>query len=251
MLYKVHILTKLTGVSARTLHYYDAIGLLKPAQTSKHGYRLYGQNELAKLQQILFFRELEFSLEKIQQIMRSPQYSVLGALYDQQKLLKLKDKHVHTLLTSIQKTITTMENNNPINQDEALSAFNDPDYLKYKNEVQERWGNTDAYKQSQERMKKLSKDDIAKLKADGIRFVKQLAKVFLSGASAASEEMQKLVDEQYNALRFWYEPNYEMFKGLGDMYVADPRFTKYYDKHAPGLAKFVRDAMHVYSDKHS
>lgn len=250
MPYTVKQLADLAGVSVRTLHYYDEIGLLKPSSVATNGYRSYDEAELLKLQQILFFRELEFPLEKITKIMGSKQFSPLGAMYDQRQLLELKAKRTRDLLKTLNKTISSLEHKTPMQQDDTFSAFNDPDYQKYKDEVVQRWGNTDAYKQSQERMKKMTKADIDKLKADGIIFVKKLAAVFTAGVPFNDPEMQELVDQQYNTLRTWYEPNYEMFKGLGEMYVVDPRFTVYYDKHAVGLAAYVRDAMVYYADQH-
>ncbi len=250
MPYSVKQLADLAGVSVRTLHYYDEIGLLKPSSIADNGYRSYDEAELLKLQQILFFRELEFPLEKIQKIMGSKQYSTLGAMYDQRQLLEHKTKRLSKLLATLNKTINSLEHNTPMTQEDTFSAFNDPDYLKYKDEVEQRWGNSDAYKQSQERMKKMTKADIDKLKADGIIFVKKLAEVFTSGVPFSDPKMQELMDQQYNSLRTWYEPSYELFKGLAQMYVDDPRFTVYYDKQAVGLAAYVRDAMIYYADQH-
>jgi hypothetical protein len=119
----------------------------------------------------------------------------------------------------------------------------------YAKEAQQRWGHTDAYKESQKRVAKMTKDDWARIQAEGDTLCKELAASM--GKDPASPEVQALVERHYNGLRAFFEPNLEMYRGLADMYVADPRFTAFYDKYAPGLATFLRDAMQVYCDASS
>ncbi len=117
---------------------------------------------------------------------------------------------------------------------------------QYAEEAKQRWGHTEAYKQSNERMKKMTKEDIANLKKNGEIFTRKLASVMPFGPK--SREAQELIAQHYNGLRTFYEPNLEMYRGLANMYVDDPRFRAYYDRFAKGLAVFMRDAMNYYAD---
>ena len=248
MRYTVKQLAQLAGISVRTLHYYDEVGLLKPSFIKENGYRFYEEKELLRLQQILFFRELDFTLDKIKQIMESPGFDSVAALYDQKELLKLKRKRIDGLLQTIEKTITAMKGGDLMSNDDTYSVFNDPTYQKHKNEVEERWGNTDAYKQSRERVGKMSKSDLDRVKAEGETIARTTAELMVKGFSHDSPEVQKQVDLFYQHLHHFYDPGYEMFRNLGQMYVDDPRFTKVYEDRAKGFASFMRDAMAYYSD---
>lgn len=250
MQYTVKQLSKIAGVSVRTLHYYDEIGLLKPSFLKKNGYRHYEEKELLKLQQILFFRELEFPLEKIKEIMHVSDFNALIALSDQQKLLEVKKQRIEHLLTTISKTIQSLKGGKSMTTDDTFSAFNDPTYQKYKEEVEKRWGKTDAYKQSMERVGKMSKADLERVKAEGEDIAQAIVDLMIKGFSFDSPDVQKQINRYYKHLHHFYEANYEMFKGLGKMYVDDWRFTKVYEKRAKGFASFMRDAMAFYADEH-
>lgn len=250
MEYTVKQLSRLSGVSVRTLHYYDQIGLLKPSFVKDNGYRCYEEKELLKLQQILFFRELEFPLEKIKQVMGSAQFDSITALSDQQHLLELKKKRLEKLINTIKATILSLKGGEIMSDDKKFSAFSDPTYQKYKDEVERRWGNTDAYKQSMERVGKMTKEDLNRVKAEQEDIAQTTADLMKKGFSSDSSEVQKQVSRFYQYLHHFYDPGYEMFKGLGQMYVDDPRFTEVYEKRAKGFAAFMRDAMAYYADEH-
>jgi DNA-binding transcriptional MerR regulator len=250
MNYTVKQLAKLAGISVRTLHYYDEIGILKPSYVKDNGYRCYEEKELIRLQQILFFRELEFSLEKIKRAMEAPHFNPLAAMKDQRKLLELKKHRIERLLQTIDQTTASLKGGDYMSDDAKYSAFNDPTYQKYKDEVEERWGNTDAYKQSRERVGKMSKADLDRVKAEGEEIARTTAELMQKGFSYDSPEVQKQVDRFYKHLQNFYDPSYEMFKGLGQMYVDDPRFTKVYEDRADGFSLFMRDAMAHYAGNH-
>lgn len=246
MPYTVKQLACLSGVSVRTLHYYDEVGLLKPGRVEKNGYRQYGESELVKLQQILFFKELDFSLEDINKIMTSPGFDVSIALADQKQLLQMKRKRLDGLIKSIDKTMNTMNNNKKIQDDEMYDAFKDEDVKQYQDEVKQRWGNTDAYKQSQARVSKMTKKEMEKLKEDGKKHTQALADSMDKGPK--HPDVQALIAKSHEGVNFFYDCSLEMFRNLGEMYVPDPRFTAYYEKFRPGLAVFVRDAIAYYCD---
>lgn len=245
-MYTVNQLSKLASISVRTLHYYDEIGLLKPAQTLENGYRQYGEEELLKLQQILFFRELDFSLEEIQRILASPNFNRLEALRDQRNLIELKKKRLNRLIATIDKTIQKLNNEITMNDQDLYGGLSDEQQKKYAEEAKQRWGHTDAYKESMKRYAKMSKDDLKKIQEEGHKLMLEIVANMDKGAT--SPEVQKLIARHYDGLRTWYEPNLEMYRGLANMYVDDSRFAAFYEKYAPGLAVFMRDAMLAYAD---
>lgn len=246
MNYTINQLAQLAGVSARTLRYYDQIGLLKPSFIARNGYRTYQQAELIRLQHILFFRELDFSLADIRRIIDSPDFHVLASLEDQKALLQLQKKRLTQLIKTINTTITRMNNNEPINNKELYDAFADDDIKEYQAEAKERWGNTNAYKQSMERVSKMTKAEMDKLKADGKKFTQTLADHM--DLPVDHSDVQALIEQHYQGINFFYDCSLVMYRNLGQMYVDDPRFTAYYEKFRPGLAVFMRDAIAYYCD---
>lgn len=246
MSYTVNKLAKLAGVSVRTLHHYDAVGLLKPARAEKNGYRLYGDAELLRLQQIMFFRELDFPLDEIRRVLARPDFDMRAALRDQRKLIELKKKRLDGLIGTIDRTVKRLNRTIAMDDKELYDDFSTGEMDAYAKEAKERWGTTEAWRQSQERYKKMTKADLARIKDEADKLMKEIAAHREKGPASAA--VQALIARHYDALRTWYEPNLSMYRGLGDMYVADPRFAAYYEKYAPGLAQFMRDAMHAYCD---
>lgn len=244
MMYTVNKLAKVAGVSVRTLHYYDSVGLLKPHAIQKNGYRVYGERELLLLQQILFFRELDFPILEIKRIMSSPVFDMRQALRDHRAMIELKRKRLSNLIKTIDTTIDKINIQKPMDDkdiQEVYDAFGEDTIKQYAAEVKERWGNTEAYKQSMERASKMTKADMEKYKHDADVFMKTVAQTMDKGAT--SEEFQALIAEHFKSLSTWYEPNFEMYKGLAKMYVDDARFTAYYEAYAPGLAKVFSEGM--------
>lgn len=248
MSYSINQLAKLAGISVRTLHHYDQIGLLRPERNNWNKYRKYKEEELLKLQQIMFFIELDFPLKEIKTILANPSFKMEQALKEQKEMIKLKKKRLESLIATIDKTIKKIKRENNMTDKELYDKFDMSEVNEYADEAKKRWGHTDAWKQSQERTRDWTKADYAKLKADADKWMKNFAAQM--GHGPKSEAAQKLIDEHYNALRTFYEPNLEMYRGLADMYVADERFKAYYEKYAAGLAEFMRTAMHEYCDTH-
>ncbi len=247
MSYNVHELAKLAGISVRALHYYDEIDLLKPARLMKNGYRVYEEPQLLRLQQILFFRELDFPLTEIKKILESDKFDVKTALRDQKALIQIKQKRLTDLIKTINKTINKLNKKINMADKDLYAGLSDEEAKAYAEEAKQRWGQTEAYRQSQERVKKMTKEDWSRYqKANGEMMLKFVASM---SQGHDSPEAQAAIALHYNSLRMFYEPNLEMYKGLAEMYVADPRFTAYYEKYAPGLAKFMRDAMLFFAAK--
>ncbi len=246
MTYHIKQLAELAGVSVRTLHHYDAIGLLKPMRDLKNSYRKYGERELLRLQQILFLRELEFPLPEIKKIMDSPGFDPAKALADQKALIQLKRKRLDKLIRTIDETIKKLNNEKNMDDKELYSAFSKEEGEKYAAEAKERWGHTEAYRQSMERVKKMTKEDWARISKESDDLMRELVESMPDGIG--SDKVQSLIGRHYASLRNFYEPNLEMYRGLGEMYVADQRFAAYYEKYAPGLAIFMREAIARYCD---
>lgn len=246
MAYTIHELAELAEISVRTLHYYDEIGLLKPSYVERNGYRRYEHKELLKLQQILFFKELEFPLDQIKTMISSPSFDHKEALRDHRKLIHLKRTRLDNLIKTIDKTLKSMNNKKKIKDEELYDAFKDEDVKQYQEEVKERWGNSEAYKQSMAKVSKMTKAEMNKLKEDGKKHTQKIADNMHKGHT--HPDVQVLIAESHAGVNFFYECSTEMYRNLGQMYVDDARFGAYYEKFAPGLAVFMRDAIAHYCD---
>lgn len=233
------------GVTVRTLHHYDEIGLLVPSERSPAGYRLYTDEDLKRLQQIVVYRRLEMPLDKIADLLDggSDQVDHLKRQRDSvmQRLDELKE-----LVTAIDRALEREMNNRPATHEEMKELFGDEFKDEYQQEAQERWGETEAWKQSQERTSKYTKADWQQIKDETDAINAAFVSALTSGEPATSEAAMDAAEAarvQMND-RF-YDCSHEFHKNLGDMYVADPRFTKTYEDLAPGLAQYVRDAIHA------
>lgn len=246
MAYTVQQLASLAGISTRTLHHYDEIGLLKPARIKSNGYRQYEEPELLRLQQILFFRELEFPLEEIRKILDNPRFDMATALADHRKLIELKRKRMDELLRTIDQTLKKITKEKTMHDQELYSGFSKEEAEAYAKEAKARWGNTEAYKQSQERVKKMSKEQFEQIGKEGDELQKEIVAHMDQGPD--SPVIQALIAKHYDNLRHFYEPNLELYRGLADGYVSDPRFAAHFKKYHPDLPEFMRDAMHAFCD---
>ena len=228
-----------TGVSVRTLHYYDEIGLLTPAYVDKFtGYRFYDEKSLNRMQEILFYRELDFPLKSIKIILSSPDYDKEKALSEQKKLLILKKERLEKLISAIDSA-KKGEN--------IMSAFDNTEFENYKDEVKEKWGQTDAYKEYSQKTKGYSKDKFNAM-GEGIEnILEDFAVCMNSGLSPESTDAQAIVEKlQSYITENFYTCTNEILVSLGQMYVADERFKNNIDKHSIGTAEFVSKAIKYY-----
>ncbi len=232
---------KFTGVSVRTLHYYDEIGLLIPAYVDElTGYRFYDENSLIRMQEILFYRELDFSLKSISAILSSPDYDKEKALNEQKKLLILKKERLEKLISAIDSA-KKGEN--------VMKAFNNTEFEKYKEEVKEKWGDTSAYKEYSQKTKSYSKDNFNAMGEGLESILEDFAVCMNSGSSPDSTDAQILVEKlQSYITENFYTCTNEILASLGQMYVADERFKNNIDKHSVGTAEFVRKAIEYYCE---
>ena len=244
--YSVKQLANLSGVSVRTLHYYDEIGLLKPAFVGDNGYRFYTEVELIKLQQILFFRELDFKLEEIKKMMGAPDFDQEKALIDQKKLLELEKLRLGKLITTLEMTIKSVKGGEAMSNSQRYKAFSRIEVDIYKDEVIQRWGKT-VYDQSQKRIAKLMNKDWERINRESESINKGLVEKMEHGFE--SDEVQKLIGLWFDQVNLFYDCTPETFRGLGKMYVADERFGKYYRKYHQDLPEFMEKAMDYYSQQ--
>ena len=228
-----------TGVSVRTLHYYDEIGLLMPAFVDKTtGYRFYDEKSFLRMQEILFYRELDFSLKSIGQILSSPNYDKNKALTEQKHLLTLKKERLERLISAIDSAVKG---------ENVMKAFDNSEFENYKAEAQERWGKTDAYKEHARKTGSYGKDQWNRLTGEMDDIFGSFARCMENGGVPAAEDAQALVKKlQTHITDNFYTCTPEILFGLGQMYTADERFRNNIDRHAPGTAAFVRDAIAHY-----
>lgn len=248
MSYTVKQLARSAGVTVRTLHYYDEIGLLKPSFIKENGYRYYEERDVIRLQQILFFRELDFALEDIIQIINAPGYQMLKALADQKKLLEMKKARLDDLLETIQKTMVKLKEGESMSNEERFAAFANDQLEQYKDEVKARWGETETYKQWAERSKRWTKADLQRINEEGQAIILALAQGMEKGVTHA--EVQAQIERYFHYLNQFFDCPYQMYRNFGRMYSEDVRFAKNFDKVAPHLAEFMRDAIAYYCDQH-
>lgn len=250
MEYTVKQLGDLAGVSGRTLRYYDQIDLLKPAYTNEVGYRIYGEREVDRLQQILFYRELGVSLQRIKEIMEVPDFQETLALLEHRKQLLEKRAQLDVLIKNVEQTIASREGGKSMTDQEKFAGFKrelvEENERKYGEEVRGKYGH-DVMDASNAKLMGLSEQDFEKSQ--------ELAEEIICSLVAAvgvedpqGPEGRRIADLHRQWLSFyWANYSKEAHAGLGEMYVADERFTAYYDQHKAGAAKFLRDAIVAYT----
>ncbi|HEY9151282.1 MAG TPA: MerR family transcriptional regulator [Anaerolineales bacterium] len=242
-MFTVKQLSKLAGVTPRTLHHYDAIGLLKPSRVGDNGYRYYGEESLLRLQQILFYRELDMPLEDIKQIMGRRDFDVLGALESHKDALKKRIERTELLLQTVDNTINHLKGKKTMSQKGLFEGFSEEEQEKLAYEAAQKW-DADTVRASNNKWKSYSDAEKKKILAEGNALYADLASVMSKGA--ASKEVQTVVARWHKHLQYFWSPNDDQLLGLADLYNDDPRFKANYEKVHPGLAEFMREAVKVY-----
>ncbi|PID21550.1 MerR family transcriptional regulator [Sporosarcina sp. P3] len=238
---KVKEVAELVGISVRTLHHYNEIGLLIPDETTDAGYRIYSDENLETLQQILFFRELGFPLKKIKEIIDSPSFNQQEALEMQHKMLLKKKRRLDQMIGTIEKTIQHAKGEIQMTNQEKFEGF-DFSHNPYEQEAREKWGD-----QAVDEANKIAKNMTAFDQEKFNEVFRNLAAI--RHLSPDSKEVQEKIREWYHFLNNMGNYSLEAFKGLGQMYVDDERFTQNIDQFGEGLAKFMCTAMGIYAEK--
>ncbi len=235
--YKVREVAELAGVTVRTLHHYDEIGLLRPAERSEAGYRLYRDEQLERLQQILMHRALGLPLEAIAAILDAPGFDRLGALREQRQQLRSKLREHERILRTLDRTITALESESPIEPGELFDGF-DPE--TYEAEARERWGQADSWAEARRRTETYGEAEWATLKAEAKAIYDELAVLLASGAEASAPPTRLLVVRHREHLDRWFYPcSPEQHRALATLYESDARYAENIDRHGEGLTAFL------------
>jgi DNA-binding transcriptional MerR regulator len=244
MSYSVGQVADLAGVTVRTLHHYDEIGLLSPGARSPAGYRRYGDADLERLQQIMFYRELGFALDEIAAMLDDPGTDPLAHLDRQHALLSARLERVRQMVEAVEAAMEASRMGIKLTPAERFEVFGDTDPTQYADEVEERWGNTDAYRQSHRRTSSYTKSDWLAIKAEAAVIEQAFIEAMTRGHAADSEPAMRVAERhrQHITARF-YDCSHTMHQALAEMYISDPRFTATYENAAEGLAQYVHDAI--------
>ena len=242
---------RMANVSVRALHHYDEIGLLVPSRRSASGYRLYDEADLQRLRDILLFRQLGLSLEAIRQLLEDPTVDRRQALTAHRAALLRERRQMDAVLRAVDAAIDALEKGETMEESKLFDGFDEFDNSKYEEEARERWGHTDAYRESQRRAKGYSKEDWARIQAEADGVMKGLADLLERGVTPDSPEAMALAEQhRVHIARSFYPCDHRMHVALAEMYTADARFTEYFEKRRPGLAAFTQAAIRANAAPH-
>ena len=234
----------LTAVSVRTLHHYDHIGLVVPSVRTAAGYRGYTDADIERLHVVLVYRAVGLQLEDIRALLDDGGADALERLRRQHRLLLDQADRLQHTIKAVEELMSAHHNGIQLTAEEQIEIFGTTAFAdEYATEAEQRWGNTDAWKQSQQRVSKLSKQDWIDIKAEGDTLLADLATAKRAGVAPGSPEADALAARHRAAIERFYECGGEIHRGLVEMYLADERFTAYYDDVEPGLAQFVHDVV--------
>ncbi|PVZ11067.1 MerR family transcriptional regulator [Actinomycetospora cinnamomea] len=235
-----------SGVTVRTLHHYDEIGLLRPSRRSASGYRLYTDEDLVRLQHVVVYRRLGFSLEEVAVLLDDPEADVAAHLRRQRAAVMSRLDELAELVTAIDRALEAEVSGIQLTPEEQRELFGDDFKEEYQTEARERWGDTDAWRQSQQRTSQYTKADWQEIKAEGDEINARFVEALQTGEPADSPAAVDAAEaHRQHITRWFYDCPAEMHACISDMYVSDPRFTKTYEDIAVGLAQYVRDAVHA------
>jgi MerR family transcriptional regulator, thiopeptide resistance regulator len=243
--YTVRQLARLAGISVRTLHHYDQIGLLSPAKRTPSGYRLYRQPDLQRLQQILFYKELEVPLEEIRRLLDQPGFDPISTLEDHRRSLLMRRERLDQLLQTIDKTIRALKGENmELTDEELYEGFTQEQRERYDREVKEMY-DPELVAESHRRLRKLTKAQWQAVKEEGGAVTLKLAE--LSDRPIHDPEVQAAIARHHSWIENFYTCSAEVYQGLGRLYSEHPEFRAMYEKIRPGLADYMREAMAYYA----
>ena len=245
-MFTVKQLSKMAGVTPRTLHHYDDIGLLKPSRVGENGYRYYGEEALLKLQQILFYRELDFSLDDIKKIMGRRDFDVLGALQSHKDALQKQAVRLNRLLATVDNTIQHIKGEKIMSQKGLFEGFSEEEQEKYALEAEQLY-DPETVRESNRKWKGYSAAKKEAIMAEGRQIYQDMIAAMPKGAS--STEAQAVVEHWRKHMDYFWTPNLEQLLGLANGYNDDPRFKANFDKLHPQLAEFMLEAVKVYVAK--
>ncbi|NUP13005.1 MAG: MerR family transcriptional regulator [Polyangiaceae bacterium] len=247
--YRVKDVARMTGVSVRALHHYDEIRLLVPSDRSRAGYRLYTDEDLLRLQQILIGRELGLSLEAIRRSLDDPAFDRAGALRAQREALLERARATAEMIRAVDRALAIVETSPSRQSNEGgtmdmKEIFEGFDPGKYEEEAKARWGNTDAYRISKERAKSYGPEQYAEIRDEQTAIYRDAASAMNAGAKPDDDAAMDIAERHRSSIDRWFYPcSYRMHVGLADLYETDTRFADNIDKHGAGLTAFLSSAI--------
>jgi DNA-binding transcriptional MerR regulator len=245
-MFTVKQLSKMAGVTPRTLHHYDDIGLLKPSQVGDNGYRYYGEDAVLKLQQILFYRELDFPLDDIRKIMAESRFDVLGALQSHKDALQKQAVRLNRLLATVDNTIHHLKGEKLMSQKGLFEGFSEEEQEQYAQEAEKMY-DPETVRASNKKWKAYSAAKKEAIMAEGKQVYQDMIAAMPKGASSA--EAQSIVERWRSHMDYFWTPNIEQLLGLANGYNDNPKFKANFDDMHPKLAEFMREAVTVYVEK--
>lgn len=241
--YTVGQVAGLAGVTIRTLHHYEHIGLLTPSDRSPAGYRIYAEADIDRLLRVLNYRELGFPLDDIATMLDDGGTPAYRHLERQHELLTRRLRRLQAMVAAIEREMEATLSGYNLTPEEKLEVFGDFDPDQYEDEARGRWGDTDAWKQSKQRASSYTKDDWMRIQAETGELSQRFVALMRAGTSVSSDAAMDLAEEHRSQItRWYYDCSIEIHRGIGEMYVADERFTKNIDETAPGLAAYMSGA---------
>ncbi|MFF1731728.1 MerR family transcriptional regulator [Streptomyces sp. NPDC058247] len=244
MSYSVGQVAGFAGVTVRTLHHYDEIGLLAPVGRSRAGHRRYSDADLDRLQQILFYRELGFPLDEVAVLLDDPDADPRAHLRRQHELLTARIGKLQKMAEAVEHAMEARRMGINLTPEEKFEVFGEKDPEQYADEARERWGGTDSYAESQRRAASYTKEDWKRMQAEVADWGERYDALMAAGEPANGERAMDMAEEHRQHISKWfYACDFETHCGLGEMYVADERFKEFYESMRPGLAEHLRDAI--------
>lgn len=252
MEYTVKALAELAGVTPRTLRWYDRKGLLKPRRTTEAGYRLYGPEEVNRLQDILFYKELGLELEAVREILDAPGFDRLEALRSHLTALEARRERLDALILTVEKTIDEAKGGRPMTDKEKFEAFKrravEANEEQYGKEIREKYG-PEAVEGSNAKLLSMTEEEHGQWKALEAEILSALAAAVRAGEDPAGPEGRRIAELHRRWLSYtWTAYTPQAHRGVAELYTADERFTAYYDKEVPGCAAFLRQAVRAYTE---
>ncbi|HEY2173450.1 MAG TPA: MerR family transcriptional regulator [Mycobacteriales bacterium] len=235
----------LAHVTIRTLHHYDEIGLVRPSRRTSAGYRVYAEADIVRLQQVLLYRRVGFGLDEIADLIDDPEVDAVGHLRRQRALLLDRGTEIEAMVAAIDKQLEARTMGMNLTPAEQLEIFGtDKVGGEWADEARDRWGETEAYQESQRRAADYTKEDWARLKAEADEGLRGFAEAARAGLPATGPEAMALAEAHRQYINRWfYDCGYDVHRGLAQMYIADERLTQTFESALPGLAQYVHDAI--------
>jgi MerR family transcriptional regulator, thiopeptide resistance regulator len=250
MAYTVKKLAQISGVSIRTLHWYDEVGLLKPAYHGSNGYRYYEEEQLLILQQILFFRELGFELKQIRRVLGRSDFDKMVALSSHREVLKKNLEQTRKLIKTIDKTMEHLNGTKKMKEKEMFSGFSKEQQTEYERQIIERFGDQGKahIEENKQNAKKWSKTDEEKFKKEFVDICKELSRLLEQNFKVSTKEVQNVIRKHYSWLKNFWTPSKVSYAGHGQ-FIADSDLRKAYEEYHPRLPEFIAEAIQIFADK--